>query len=115
MACRCNDLDIYKADRAILKQVKGKINELVKSNSQVEEDLATIAGVIPDTLIIPDETFCYDVKCVNNKCTEGIGMMYHHVAVELEKLEKEIDDAEWEDFTYHITHPVETVQSWFGD
>ena len=112
MACRCSDLEKFRADKDILEEIMDKINDLQENNSDIEDDLSTIAGVIPDTLIIPDETFCYDLTCVNNKCTEGISSMSYHVAVELEALEEEIQEAFLEDLAYHVSHPIETVKSW---
>ena len=114
MACRCADLEIYKADKAILEDVQDKIYILHQKNDEIEETLVKLGNIVPETVVIPDDTFSYKARCVNNKSTGAIGMMNYHVSQEMAKLDKEIDEASKEDFEYHLTHPNETLVSWLG-
>lgn len=112
MACRCTDIDEIKDDLKILGDLSEKAGKLAEHDSTIQKDLTAIADVINDTILVPDNNLHIKIKQQNNTSVAAIEGMVSKIGIKKNELEEELSDAKWEDFWWHFTHPIETIEDW---
>ncbi len=114
MACRCEDIAIMERDMERLEEALKIVKEMDDDDTEIDNNLGDMSEKFPDTLIIPD-TGVYAKMCgLHTKCQNAIADMYSNISTEKGKLSDELINARLEDAAYHLAHPVETVEGWFG-
>ena len=113
MACRCAEISQYEADIAVMEDMLSKIAELEGKDDEIGQCMDGIANALPSTLIVPDETFCANVKNFNTSTRAHISQLKYSInssknratdkLEEMRQEDKEAHPSAWDTFWHWVT------------
>ena len=107
MGCRCGDIAVMTRDQERLIVAIKCVSDMADADSAINSSLKGIAEKIPDTLVIPDESFVLKMNALNDDSQCAISDIGVGLTKAFCTLNEEISNAKSEDFWFHLEHPFD--------